>query len=562
MLARLQGGINWRDVPAEMLKRKHLALSIFAILASALSPKSVAQQANVETTRPRSLLVFLPTPSEAAPGGTPAGVAQEEFAAALDEIGVEVRRFADVPYALISANTDQLTLLQKTPGFRGVEEPEISTPFLDKSIPLIGAPDVWKSGFTGAGQTIAVVDTGVDVTHKWFEERIVAQACFSTGFEPDGSTSLCGDPALDINPGNDCPDAISGCGHGTHVASIAAGSDAVYRGVAPGATIIAIKAFSRFDDAPGGATPCSNVGLPSPCALSYRVDQIRALNYVASMQSKYRIAAVNMSLGGGRYSSVCDNVSNQLRLTKAAIDSLRAGGTATVVAAGNAGYKDALAAPACISTAFAVGNTPKSDDSVRGTSDSATFLQFLAPGTAITAARLGGGATAKSGTSMAAPHVAGAWALLMSAKPTATVDEIANVLSRTGKMITDTGNGIAKPRIDTLAAEAALIGGEVVDAASSSQPTVSVEIPSVAGSSSLQIFVRPDSSPDANLSSEEALDKSKQRVMEILKQRGIPAQTNPGPGPITSIMTPEQAADVLSIPEVVGIERSELSQPF
>ncbi|MBY5809239.1 S8 family peptidase [Rhizobium leguminosarum] len=551
-----------------VLNRKHIPLIIFAILASALGNKSAAQSANRETGRTRSLIVFLPAapaPVQNAPeaaGGAVIGAAPDDFGAALDEVGVEVRRFADVPYALISANSDQLALLQKTPGFRGAEEPEISTPLLDQSVPLIGAPDVWKAGFTGTGQTIAIVDTGVDVTHKWFEGRIVAQACFSTGFEPDGSTSLCGDPALDSNPGNDCPDAISGCGHGTHVASIAAGSDGVYRGVAPSANIIAIKAFSRFDDAPGGPTPCSNVGLSSPCALSYRVDQIRALNYVASIQSKYHIAAVNMSLGGGRYGSVCDDASDQLRLTKKSIDTLRAGGTATVVAAGNAGYKDALAAPACISTAFAVGNTPKSDDSVRGTSDSATFLQFLAPGTAITAAKSGGGATAKSGTSMAAPHVAGAWALLMSAKPTATVDEIANILSHTGKMITDSGNGIAKPRIDALAAEAALVSGQVMDAASSTQSTVTSDVPSVAGASSVQIFVRPDSSPADNLSTAESLAQSKERVMGILKSHGIPVTSSPGTHSITSFMTPDQAAEALSIPGVVGIERSELSQPY
>ena len=87
---------------------------------------------------------------------------------------------------------------------------------LDKSVPQIGAPKAWAAGYDGKGVKIAVLDTGVDATHPDLKGQVIAAKNFSTS-----------------------ADATDKVGHGTHVASIAAGTGAKsggkYKGVAPGA---------------------------------------------------------------------------------------------------------------------------------------------------------------------------------------------------------------------------------------------------------------------------------------------------------------------------------------
>src|SRR5207247_1835953 len=104
--------------------------------------------------------------------------------------------------------------------------------------------------------------------------------------------------------------------------------------------------------------------------------------------------------------------------------------------------------PACVSTAVSVGATTKYDQ-VAYFSNVAPFLSLFAPGVSITSSFAGGGFAIASGTSMAAPHVAGTWAVLKQAKPTASVDEILQALSGTGVMIEDTlaETGTTRPRI-------------------------------------------------------------------------------------------------------------------
>jgi hypothetical protein len=87
------------------------------------------------------------------------------------------------------------------------------------------------------------------------------------------------------------------------------------------------------------------------------------------------------------------------------------------------------------------------------------MLKLLAPGSDIYSSVTGGGYEFKDGTSMATPHVAGAWAALKSKKPTATFDEVLAALTSTGLSITDPRNGLARPRIRLDQAAAALSNG-------------------------------------------------------------------------------------------------------
>jgi hypothetical protein len=164
---------------------------------------------------------------------------------------------------------------------------------------------------------------------------------------------------------------------------------------------------------------------------------------ILALRTQFSIAAINMSFGAGAFTSPCDGTETA---RKAAIDNLRSVGIATVIASGNDDFSDALNAPACISTAVSVGATTKADV-VPSFSNSASFLSLLAPAVSITSSLPGGRFATFSGTSFAAPHVVGAWAILKQKKPAATVDETLSALTISGLGITDPRNGITKPRI-------------------------------------------------------------------------------------------------------------------
>jgi hypothetical protein len=157
-----------------------------------------------------------------------------------------------------------------------------------------------------------------------------------------------------------------------------------------------------------------------------------------------------MSLGGGNFTAACDA---DQAARKTAIDALIGANIATTIASGNNNVDNAVAAPACISTAVAVGATDNADNVTR---NRGPLLDLFAPGSGIWSAAAGTSFLPKGGTSMAAPHVAGAWAILRQVYPGASVAEILNVLQTTGVPITyDSGGGtnnVTTPRIDLLAA--------------------------------------------------------------------------------------------------------------
>jgi subtilisin family serine protease len=133
-------------------------------------------------------------------------------------------------------------------------------------------------------------------------------------------------------------------------------------------------------------------------------------------------------------------------MRKQMVDNLRSVGIATVAASQNNSFTDKIAAPACISSAVSVGSATKTDQ-VSPASNSAPFLSLLAPGIPITSSVPGGGFGIMGNTSMATPHVAGAWAILKQQFPTATVGAVLNALRVTGLPITDAKNGVTTPRI-------------------------------------------------------------------------------------------------------------------
>ncbi len=209
---------------------------------------------------------------------------------------------------------------------------------------------------------------------------------------------------------------------------------------------MAVQVFTTISD----SSICSLFSLPSPCALAFTSDIMDGLQRVFNRRAALNFAAVNMSLGGGRFDSNCD-----VDPLKPIIDSLRSADIATVIAAGNDGFTNALSSPGCISSAVSVGSTEDGSlgttaDEVSSFSNSASFLSLLAPGQWINSSIPGGGFANFAGTSMATPHVAGAFAILKQATPTATVDQLLSALQGAGLPVTDARNSITKPRIRIL----------------------------------------------------------------------------------------------------------------
>ena len=352
-----------------------------------------------------------PAAGNEAPLLTPLGqmqAGQARLVAAIKASGandIEALKFA--PVVVATANTAQLRAAAATGMVFDFEAVEYFEPNLATSVPRISAPTAWAKSATkgkGKGQIIAVIDTGVLTSHKFLAGtgRLFGEACFSktpswcaTGNSPPGTGS-----------GQPCPSIYPDCGHGTHVAGIALGrqtTGVAFNGVAPEAQLLAIQAASlngtsiHFD---------SSSITDSLAFVAWRSQQPISIKN----KSLPKIAAVNMSLGGGFYTSPCPN-----SVYESYIKQLADLGIATVVSTDNGYNPTGTASPACAPSAIAVASV----DNITGGgismfSNSAAWVDLVAPGNPINSSTFISTSSfgQKSGTSMAAPHVAGAIALL------------------------------------------------------------------------------------------------------------------------------------------------------
>ncbi len=362
------------------------------------------------------------------------------------------RQFTLFPMIVATVSTSGIATLQADPLVESVQIDRLSTVNLNNSTELIGAAAANSAGYGGGGATAAVLDTGVDKNHPFLAGQVIQEACFSSTDSLDGSTSVCPGgvaQSSDVDSGLPCPVNFDGCAHGTHVAGIVAGNrmyvnGATISGVAPDAKIIAVQVFSGF----------MGYCFGTDCVLSYESDQISALEWLYQNRNTpewHTLAAVNMSLGGSGSPTVCNG-----EAIKYYIDQLRSVGVATVIAAGNNGFISKVSFPGCVSSAITVGSTISTNsggviDSVSYFSNAPTvannkpniygdrLLDLLAPGQYIYSSVGYPADTYDSwqGTSMATPHVAGAWAVLKGLMPAAPVAQVLTWLRDNGLPVAD-----------------------------------------------------------------------------------------------------------------------------
>lgn len=350
------------------------------------------------------------------------------------------KRFSYFPGMSLRASAQDVQALLSDPEVLRVHEDVLRKPVMLDSTARVGMVSGAFQGRTGAGQVVAILDTGIEKTHPYLSGRVVSEACYSTTDSDYSSTSLCPGGAQSstaVNSGLDCSLSDAGCGHGTMVAGVVAGNThpSYGGGMARSAELISIQIYSRIDD----GMRCYPAA--SPCILTWLSDELLGLERAYALRSSYRIAAVNMSLGGGASSFFCDSEPEF-----PIVASLRLAGIATVVASGNDGMTSALSYPACLSNVISVGSTTDWD-TVSTFSNSASMLQLLAPGQDITTTYLSGSYLTRNGTSFATPMVAGAIATLREQNPQASVDTMLAMLKNTGLGVVDSRNQLLRSRI-------------------------------------------------------------------------------------------------------------------
>ena len=325
-----------------------------------------------------------------------------------------VDELENLPFVIVKVNMKGFQSLQSNSQVKTIEADRELKASLKTAVPKIaGFSNPWGSStYNGQGSWVAVIDSGVFTNHTMFQGKSIIQACFTT----DASCPNNANTQYGGNAANPVPKGKSD--HGTHVAGIAVGRyvpSQLMGGVAHKANLIAIQVFDRD-------------------ASAYTSSLIRALNYVYSLAASRRVAAANMSLGGGLYDTSCDSLSSSV---STAIRKLRDRKVATVVASGNNGSDLRISFPACIREAIAVASATKSYG-MSAFSNRNTMISLIAPGSTIKSATIGTGYSVKSGTSMATPMIAGAFASMRRIKPTATVSAIEGALQNASRLVRDT----------------------------------------------------------------------------------------------------------------------------
>lgn len=340
-----------------------------------------------------------------------------------------VHEYRHFPILAVRAPAAHVRGLADLPGVALVEKDDVIRRQLKESVPLMGVPQaIQRYGATGQGVVVAVLDDGAFDQHPDLQRKVAAAYDAAGGADatPLGGAITVVAPASDE-------------GHATHVAGTIVGggdrSGGVYKGVAPDARYVNVKVFT------GPNQTSSSVVL-------------NGLDWVLDHREDLDIRIASLSLGG-RASDGRDALS---RAVNVAVDK----GLVVVAAAGNTGPAEGtVSSPGAAAKAITVGAVDKRKGlahfSARGpTLDGRVKPDVVAPGVGIVSTvppgRTGGAGILSgddrtllygplSGTSMAAPHVAGVVALMLEAEPTLDPGDVKRILLATAQ-------DLGKPGVD------------------------------------------------------------------------------------------------------------------
>ncbi|HII72097.1 TPA: S8 family serine peptidase, partial [Candidatus Woesearchaeota archaeon] len=204
------------------------------------------------------------------------------------------------------------------------------TPFISASVPFINADDVWSQqvngiNLDGCDQTVCIIDSGINYNHADFG-----------GYGSFPNAKVIGGYDFANNDDNPFDEGGACAGHGSHVAGIIASEDSTYKGVAPGARIVALKVLEVSGSKCVGSTS----------------DIIAAIDWCVANASRFNISVISMSLGTDSFGPnlPCDSESEA-----ASINAAVQAGLTVIVASGNEyrGYSalPGISSPACVSDA-------------------------------------------------------------------------------------------------------------------------------------------------------------------------------------------------------------------
>jgi subtilisin family serine protease len=318
---------------------------------------------------------------------------------------------------------------------------------LGQTLPIVGGYTANTAGFTGAGITVAVLDSGLDTDHPDLAAALVDEHCICPGCCPDGSD-------LQTGPGA----AEDDNGHGSLVTGVLLSrGQAASVGMASATDLVAVKVL----DAELVFQSTSDI----VDALSWVIT-----NYTSEPPTPSTVRIVNMSLATfptfpDSSPGDCGDSGGAVGMLADVVDELEFRGVLVVAAAGNEGNLAELPAPACLSNVIAVGAVWDEDlgrqdtafgcvdpqtapDQVTCFTNAPAHTSLFAPGASLTGPGLDGGLSFADGTSFASPLVAGCAALLVEQQPLRSPAGLTSLMLSSPDTVSDPATGFSFPRLD------------------------------------------------------------------------------------------------------------------